>query len=107
MQEKWVGSTRALASEIDDEGVFIAVVAGDADGGGAGAHSGGLEGDGECGRGPRCHFAKIGLSDREFATMTSLFAEGNAGELGCAGVSDGECPADPCAGSFCSAEADL
>ena len=49
MQEKWVGSTRALASEIDDEGVFIAVVAGDADGGGATAGGGRLEGDGKGG----------------------------------------------------------
>ena len=50
MQEKWVESTRAFASEVDDEGVFITVVAGDADGGGASAHSGGLEGDRKGGR---------------------------------------------------------
>ena len=45
MQEKSVRSPRALASQVDDEWVFITVVAGDADGGGASAGGRWLEGD--------------------------------------------------------------
>ena len=80
----------AGASEIDVEGVFVGVIAGEMEGGGPGPCRAGREGHGEGGASARGQGGAGEVADGEIRAVGAVLGEGKAGEIGDAGVSNRE-----------------